>query len=124
MFVPYIFTVEPLPDYAHLIVFYKYVDMIKCYGWPIIAHERSFSKIDDLMETGILTEDSISAWSKLLEYTIPTQEDIDITDQYFIPEKLEQNISIFFLHKLKHLCFYLTTTIPRLKNYWAVCLMK
>jgi hypothetical protein len=91
MFVPFVFTLEVISDYDHILPFYKYFDMAKQYGWPIIAHERYFQSLDKADEIG-LGDDWFNAVEQQWRFTRPTKHEIEGVRKYGISETFETEI--------------------------------
>ena len=107
MFVPFVFTLEVASDYDHILPFYKYLDMAIAYGWPIIAHERYFSSLDDMAKLGI-DEDWFAVFGKQWEFAHPKQNDIDAASKYIIPQAFETEFIAGFSSQIDAWIFLLT----------------
>ena len=83
MIVPFLFELETAGEYDHLVVMYKYLNMTKKYGWPIIAHERYFNSLAFFEKIGVN-----QAWFDTMcdkfGFERPTQDDLDDIPKYII----------------------------------------
>jgi hypothetical protein len=91
MFVPFVFSLEVMSDYDHYGPFLKYVEMSCRYGWPIIAHERYFEKLqeDGIVQSIQQLEDSWGGGaiseeeaSQMAPYPIPSILEKEIVSRY------------------------------------------
>ena len=116
MIVPFLFELETAGEYDHLVVMYKYLNMTKKYGWPIIAHERYFNSLAFFEKIGVN-----QAWFDTMcdkfGFERPTQDDLDNIPKYIISEEFEQSIINYFPSKLDAWIYLLQNRFEPLEIY-------
>lgn len=87
MFVPFVFTIDLEDSHSFLWVFYKFLDMCRRFGWPIITHEQFLKDPSEFF--GTKYNDFINeAGGEYFKYHLPTLSDIEKAHIYPIPKSL------------------------------------
>lgn len=111
MIVPFVFSMEVFGEYDHLVPFYKYLDMAKRQGWPMIAHERYFQSLQAMERLGFDAQ-----WFSIARETFvfepPSQADLDSVVPYRIPEAFERALVSQFPSQLDAWMFLLQEEHP------------
>ena len=91
MFVSFVFTLDVFSHYDCLIPFFKHLDMMKKYCWPIISHERYFDVVGETANLGI-ADSELSLLGQQMKFDIPEKKDIYDIVSYKIPLSFETEL--------------------------------
>lgn len=92
MIVSFVMTFLTTKDRPYLWVFYRFLDMAKNYGWPIIAQEEYFEKPSVLKKMGKRELIDVERVKRQFGYNVPTDEDLEKIVPYIITNEFQEKL--------------------------------
>lgn len=90
MIVSFVMTFLTTKDRPYLWVFYRFLDMAKKYGWPIIAQEEYFERPSVLRAMGKRELLDTERVKRQFGYDIPVDSDLDKIQKYVISKNFQE----------------------------------
>lgn len=87
MIASFVMSLLTTKDRPYLWTFYRFLDMAKNYGWPIVAQEEYFEKPSVLKEMGKRELLDAERVKRQFGYIVPNDDDLNKITSYKIPQK-------------------------------------